>query len=49
MQLDDRDAAYLHLKNGLAIDFEFLGVIKELYPGFFKVEEVKTIISEFKE
>lgn len=48
MQLDDREAAFIHLKNGLAIDFDFLEVIKELYPGFFKIEEVKAIISDFR-
>jgi tetratricopeptide (TPR) repeat protein len=48
MQLDDNESAFLHLKNGLAIDYDFLEVMKELYPGFFKVEEVKTIISDFK-
>tara|TARA_B100000809_G_scaffold249300_2_gene280497 strand:+ start:70301 stop:71668 length:1368 start_codon:yes stop_codon:yes gene_type:complete len=48
MQLGNSGAAYIHLKNGLAIDFDFLEVMKELYPGFFKVKEVKTIISEFK-
>lgn len=48
MQLDDKDAAYLHLKNGLAIDYNFLEVIKELYPGFFKINEVHSIIENFK-
>lgn len=47
LQLDDKDAAFIHLKNGLAIDFEFSEVMKELYPGFFKLDEVKDIISTF--
>ncbi|WP_152286541.1 tetratricopeptide repeat protein [Flavicella marina] len=47
LQLDDKDAAFIHLKNGLAIDFEFSEVMKELYPGFFKLVEVKDIISTF--
>ena len=38
----------MHLKNGLAIDFEFWEVMKELYPGFFKIEEVINIIENFR-
>jgi len=48
LQVGDKDASYIHLKNGLAIDFEFLEVMKELYPGFFKIEEVIDIIENFR-
>ncbi|MFC2128184.1 tetratricopeptide repeat protein, partial [Bacteroidota bacterium] len=39
----------LHLKNALALDFEFHKVIKELYPGFFKIEAVINCIDDFSE
>ena len=48
LQVGDKDVSFLHLKNALAIDFEFSEVMKELYPGFFKLDEVKAIISDFK-
>ncbi|MDG1805153.1 hypothetical protein [Flavicella sp.] len=48
LQVGDKDASYMHLKNGLAIDFEFWEVMKELYPGFFKIEEVINIIENFR-
>lgn len=48
LQLGDKDASYMHLKNGLAIDYEFKDVMKELYPGFFKIDEVISIIEDFK-
>lgn len=47
LQVGDKDISFLHLKNALAIDFEFLNVMEEMYPGFFKLEEVKEIIENF--
>lgn len=44
MQLGKKEEAFLHLKNGMAIDFDFLEVVKELYPGFFKTKEVIALI-----
>ena len=48
LQIGDKDNSYLHLKNALAIDFEFSKVMEEMYPGFFKLDEVRAIISSFK-
>jgi tetratricopeptide (TPR) repeat protein len=45
METGKTETALLHLKNGLALDFEFCSVIKELYPRFFKLENVKEILS----
>jgi tetratricopeptide (TPR) repeat protein len=47
LQIGNKDVSFLHLKNALAIDFEFLNVMEEMYPGFFKLEEVKEIIENF--
>lgn len=46
MELQNEKDALLHLKNGLAIDFEFCNVFKELYPGFFKLKSVKKAIED---
>ena len=48
LQIGDKDNSYLHLKNALAIDFEFSKVMEEMYPGFFELDEVRAIISSFK-
>jgi tetratricopeptide (TPR) repeat protein len=47
LHLGNKKASYLHLKNALAIDYEFSKVMKELYPGFFKLPEVQCIMEEF--
>lgn len=44
MQDHKKEEAMVHLKNALAIDFEFHKVMKELYPGFFKLDEVVQVL-----
>ena len=48
LQIGDRDAGLLHLKNALAIDFDFSEIMKEMYPDFFKLEDVISIVENFK-
>lgn len=38
----------LHLKEALAIDFEYHSIIKELFPEVYKLQKVKDIISQSK-
>ncbi len=45
METHKKDEAMLHLKNALAMDFEFHKVMKELYPGFFKLDEVIQLLA----
>ncbi len=37
-----------HLKNGLAIDFEYHSIIKELYPTVFEHPRVQKLLADFK-
>ncbi|WP_139959079.1 tetratricopeptide repeat protein [Flavicella sediminum] len=47
LHMDKQEEGLLHLKNALALDFEFHTVIKELYAGLFKMDEVIEIIENF--
>ncbi len=38
----------MHLKDALAIDFEYHSIIKELFPEVYKLQKVKDIIAQFK-
>ena len=38
----------LHLKNGLAIDAEYSGIVRELYPTVFESDIVQTIIANYR-
>ena len=48
MEVDEGETALMHLKNGLALDFEFVQIAKELFPHFFKLKKVKLIVLEFQ-
>ncbi len=45
MELGKKEESFLHLKNGMAIDFKFLNIIKELYPACFKLKEVIALVA----
>ena len=38
----------VHLKAGLAIDFEYQFILKELFPEVFKMQDVQDIVTSFK-
>ncbi|WP_428740581.1 tetratricopeptide repeat protein [Tenacibaculum sp.] len=46
--LGKEEYSLTHLKNALAIDFEYHVIIKELYPSVFENTRVQTIISKYK-
>ena len=46
--LDKIEYSYLHLKNGLVLDFHYHNLIKELFPLVFESKEIKKIISDYK-
>lgn len=48
MILDKEEFSLTHLKNALAIDYEYNFIIKELYPSVFQNLKVKEIINNFK-
>ena len=48
MILDKEEYSLTHLKNALAIDYEYYLVIKELYPTVFDSKRVQEIISSYK-
>jgi tetratricopeptide (TPR) repeat protein len=48
MELGKKEEAFVHLKNAMAIDFTFLNVVKDLYPGHFKQEEVIALIAAYR-
>lgn len=48
MILDKEEYALTHLKNGLAIDFEYHIIIRDLYPSVFEVDKIQRIISNYK-
>jgi hypothetical protein len=48
MILDKEDYSLTHLKNALAIDYEYRSIIKELYPTVFENDRVQEIISSYK-
>lgn len=48
MILNKQEYGLTHLKNGLAIDFEYHLVLKDLYPSVFKTERVQQIIANYK-
>ncbi|CAM1347276.1 tetratricopeptide repeat protein [Tenacibaculum insulae] len=48
MILDKEDYSLTHLKNALAIDYEYRLIIKELYPSVFENKKVESIILNYK-
>ena len=48
MILDQEDYGLTHLRNALAIDYEYHSIIKELYPTVFENKRVQLIISSYK-
>ncbi|MCF2874104.1 MULTISPECIES: tetratricopeptide repeat protein [unclassified Tenacibaculum] len=48
MILDKEEYSLTHLKNALAIDYEYHLIIKELYPSVYEKERVQKIISNHK-
>lgn len=38
----------LHLKEALSIDFEYISIIKALFPEVYKLQKVKDIITQYK-
>jgi tetratricopeptide (TPR) repeat protein len=40
--------ATMHLKDALAIDYEYQSIIKELFPEVYKLQKVKDIIKQYK-
>ncbi len=47
MILDKEDYSLTHLKNALAIDYEYHSIVKELYPTVYENERVQKIISNY--
>lgn len=48
MILEKEDYSLTHLKNALAIDFEYNSIVKELYPTVYENKRVQKIISNYK-
>jgi len=48
METNKTKEAFSHLQNGFVLDFEYCNVIKELYPGFFKINQVKKLVAAFQ-
>lgn len=48
MIFDNQNFALIHLKNALAIDYEYHSVVKELYPVAFNHKKVQEIIANYK-
>lgn len=48
MILDKEEYSLTHLKNALAIDYEYHSIIKELYPSVYEKERVQEIIFNHK-
>ncbi|MDY0780022.1 tetratricopeptide repeat protein [Tenacibaculum sp. IB213877] len=48
MILNKQDYSIMHLKNAIAIDFEYHQVVKELYPKVFETEAVKKTITNYQ-
>ena len=46
--LDKEDYGLAHLKNGLAIDFEYHSVVLDLFPTTRENERVQQVISNYK-
>ncbi|MDT7832885.1 tetratricopeptide repeat protein [Flavobacteriaceae bacterium S356] len=46
--LNKENHGIAHLKNGLAIDFEYHSIIKELYPAVFEHPRVQKLLAAFK-
>ena len=47
MILDKEEYSLTHLKNALAIDYEYHSIIKELYPSVYEKERVQEIILKY--
>lgn len=48
MALNKEEYSLVHLKNGLAIDFDYNEVAKELYPMVFKNNKIQAVINNYK-
>ena len=48
MILEKEEYSLTHLKNALAIDYEYHSIVKELYPTVYENERVQKIISNYK-
>ncbi len=48
MILDKEEYSLTHLKNALAIDYEYHSIIKELYPTVFDNKRIQGILSSYK-
>jgi len=46
--VNKKDVALTHLKNALAIDFDYHSIIKDVFPSVFDVPSAKKIIADFK-
>ncbi|CAM1364828.1 conserved hypothetical protein [Tenacibaculum litopenaei] len=49
MILDKEEYSLTHLKNGLAIDFDYHFIVKELYPSVYDNQRVQELISAAKD
>lgn len=48
MILDKEDYSLTHLKNALAIDYEYHSIIKELYPSVYENKHIQQILLSYK-
>jgi len=46
--LNKKKLSFLHLKNGLTLDFAYHNIIRDLFPVAFESKEIKKIISDYK-
>ncbi|TYP98094.1 tetratricopeptide repeat protein [Tenacibaculum adriaticum] len=46
--LSKKEYGLTHLKNGLAIDFDYHNIVKDLYPTVFGAKEIKEVIKNFQ-
>lgn len=49
MILDKEDYSLMHLRNALAINFEFHYIINKLYPTIFEYQKIQEIVSSYKQ
>lgn len=48
MKLNKENYSLTHLKNALAIDYEYQIVLEELYPEVFKNDKIQNVIKDYK-
>ncbi|CAM1333645.1 tetratricopeptide repeat protein [Tenacibaculum aestuariivivum] len=48
MILDKEDYSLAHLKNGIAIDYNYHTIVKELFPTVYEQKKVQEILSSYK-